>query len=295
MAGQQNGIRRNPSQSSQRTWRICRLARSRPRGAERAALRDDRRSCRGTVASALETPYSARALLDGRSRDTHEATCKVIPRFCRPANKDSLAETGLREPGRPALASLAGTVNADDRLSHTRRSRQLDVQQFTARAANGCRRAGWREPHRELCIDGRVRRETRKGRARPKRNGGPEVTARYRRLRVTATALFLERIADAVERRDGVVRRAFGGRERRAGLAARQRARAGPHERFGDVRLSRSKRTPMKQLLISSQFWGPHTTFFAGSGLKRLAGELSKCVMNRSLRAHAAAASASAN
>ena len=27
----------------------------------------------------------------------------------------------------------------------------------------------------------------------------------------------------------------------------------------------------MKQLLISSQFCGPHTTFFVGSGLKRLA------------------------
>ena len=38
----------------------------------------------------------------------------------------------------------------------------------------------------------------------------------------------------------------------------------------------------MKQLLISSQFCGPHTTFFAGSGLKRFAGELSKCEMNRS-------------
>ena len=38
----------------------------------------------------------------------------------------------------------------------------------------------------------------------------------------------------------------------------------------------------MKQLLISSQFWGPQTTFFVGSGLKRLAGELSKCVMKRS-------------
>jgi len=38
----------------------------------------------------------------------------------------------------------------------------------------------------------------------------------------------------------------------------------------------------MKQLLISSQFWGPHTTFFAGSGLNRFAVELSKWVMNRS-------------
>jgi len=42
-------------------------------------------------------------------------------------------------------------------------------------------------------------------------------------------------------------------------------------------------RTPMKQLLISSQFCGPQTIFFVGSGLNRFAGELSKCVMNCSL------------
>ena len=41
-----------------------------------------------------------------------------------------------------------------------------------------------------------------------------------------------------------------------------------------------SNSTPMKQLLISSQFCGPHTTFFVGSGLKRLAVELSKWVIS---------------
>src|SRR5688572_430661 len=43
------------------------------------------------------------------------------------------------------------------------------------------------------------------------------------------------------------------------------------------------KSTPMKQLLISSQFWGPQTTFFVASGLKRFAGELSKWVISCSL------------
>ena len=38
--------------------------------------------------------------------------------------------------------------------------------------------------------------------------------------------------------------------------------------------------TPMKQLLISSQFCGPQTTFVVGSGLNRLARELSKCVIS---------------
>src|ERR1700686_3928094 len=38
-----------------------------------------------------------------------------------------------------------------------------------------------------------------------------------------------------------------------------------------------SKITPMKQLLISSQFCGPHQISLDGSGLKRLLAELSKC------------------
>src|SRR5262245_4184537 len=60
--------------------------------------------------------------------------------------------------------------------------------------------------------------------------------------------------------------------------------RLGPDRRntlSGDV--LRSNRTPMKQLLISSQFCGPHTTFVSGSGLKRLAFELSKWLIKRSL------------
>ena len=61
------------------------------------------------------------------------------------------------------------------------------------------------------------------------------------------------------------------------GPASPRGSRLGPERRntFSGAVL-RSKSTPMKQLLISSQFWGPHTTFFAGSGLKRLAVELSK-------------------
>src|SRR5665213_2273196 len=46
---------------------------------------------------------------------------------------------------------------------------------------------------------------------------------------------------------------------------------------FGSTLLS--KTSPMKQLLISSQFCKPHTTSFLGSGFHGLFGELSKCEM----------------
>src|SRR6266436_4558316 len=47
---------------------------------------------------------------------------------------------------------------------------------------------------------------------------------------------------------------------------------------LGFLRLG-STRKPMKQFCISSQFCGPQTTSFAGSGLYLLLAELSKCAI----------------
>ena len=108
-------------------------------------------------------------------------------------------------------------------------------------------------------------------------HGRRDVPRRPVVLRACYVLLALERISARVERRgDGVGRHAISDRKRRTRFASRQRL--GPDRRNACATLtSRSNRTPMKQLLISSQFCGPQTTFFAGSGLNRLFAELSKC------------------